>query len=1396
MPHLVVGSVPRAFARLFILALAVGFVATAPARAATDTRVEALVVPTINIDDVTIAEGDGVAKNAVFTVSLSEPTTVDVGFMVGTAEVGAIGNDDFQHFYSSPRTIPAGQTSLALDLVIFGDTVLETDESFQVLLEAVSNATVGKGVGIGTIVNDDAGAAPTLMVGDLWIAEGSGGSKIANFTVQLSQPAAGDVNFSVATANGTASAGSDYTALSLAGQVIPAGQLSKTVSVTIAGDTSPERDESFQVNLSNVAGAVLGRSQATGTIGNDDSVSSVKISVGDAYAQEGSNGSKVVTFYVSLTKAAASTVTFDICTEYSSATAGSDYQALSLVGQTIAAGQTGKAFSVTVFGDTTPESNERFVLTLSNIVNAAVQYADPHGVVTIPNDDATVSISDASVLEGDAGNTSMQFLVTLSNTVEGAVNFMLTACDGTATVSGGDYSRPGDTTLKQFPAFATTMTVSVSVNGDLEQEEDETFCVDVTQLNGAQPGDTHAIGTIINDDLGPSTFSIGDASVVEGDSGFAYLAFPYTLDRASKVGINVSYHTESCGGTAQPDVAFPYQPGDYTSASGTNVQVSTSGGGGNFYVSVRGDTNYEPDEQFCLKIDGISGAKLGKDTAIGTIVNDDALPALSVSNSETSERNPGLDWPMIFSVYLSKVSATDVTFDVVTDYGTAAPDVDFVSTSLVGLTIPAGQASTTFEVLVKGDEETELDEAFTVNLRNVVGAPVAKAQGRGLILDNDWPTLSVDGVTIEEGDDGRRTATFVVSLSHPVSRAILYNIATTAGTATPGEDFVATSQVDRLMDPGRSRAVFEVPIIGDDVVEADETFAVSLSIVRGAWAGGLAFATIEDDDAPAVASIADIQGSGATSPLVGKAVRTEGVVTALARGGFFLQSRHDQQDAYAATAEGLFVSRQGSNVAVGDAVQVSGVVQEVSSVGSPDALLTTLIADAVKVTGRERALPRPVALVDGTGAPAATASSLEPLEGMRVSGSPLTVLAASGGSIDERSSRVRSDGRFHASVRDGEGAAHRLQIVSTGQPGAPALSADAGDIVSGLVGVLRQGGGGFELLPDPRAAIRIASRARPTAVAGAGASEVALGSMDVRRFFDSSRATGEPVMSPGAYATRLAKTANAICAYARSPAILGVHGIENPDVLGDIAAAVNSRAGNLLFPGSCAGDPDYVALVDESVPGGRGLGVLASTATVRPGVARVEVRSATAQAHSEIFGWRDGGREPLFDAAPLLVHARINAADGSSLDLAVLVAHAAGAPGREAHGWPSRSEYVRARRAAQADALADVIRSHRRAQPGLPLVVMGDVDALAVEPELVDLGARLPAVERYSAVRDGRPIAADKVLVSQDLLEPAFEARVEMARINADFGEDNHGDARVPVRIADRDPVILFLRTH
>lgn len=116
------------------------------------------------------------------------------------------------------------------------------------------------------------GTLPALSIDDVSLLEGNSGTQTATFTISLSQAATGAVSYAIATANGSAAAGSDYVARSLSGQSIPAEQTSQTFAVTINGDGTVEPNETFTVNLSSVVGAVIADAQGSGTIINDDGV--------------------------------------------------------------------------------------------------------------------------------------------------------------------------------------------------------------------------------------------------------------------------------------------------------------------------------------------------------------------------------------------------------------------------------------------------------------------------------------------------------------------------------------------------------------------------------------------------------------------------------------------------------------------------------------------------------------------------------------------------------------------------------------------------------------------------------------------------------------------------------------------------------------------------------------------------------------------------------------------------------------------------------------------------------------------------------------------------------------------------------------------------------------------
>ena len=235
-------------------------------------------------------------------------------------------------------------------------------------------------------VTVSSGGGVTVSIADVAITEGNGTSKTMTFKVLLSAAASGPVKYNIATSDGTAVAGSDYTAKSLTGATITAGVLSKNFSVSIKGDTASEPDETFNVTLSNVTGATVADGQAVGTIQNDDGATgSATLSIGDVTAAEGNSGTKQFVFTVSLSQAAATDVSYNIATSGGTATAGSDYVASSLNGQVIPAGQTSKTFSVTVNGDTVVETNERIRVSVSGVSGASL--LDGLGIGTITNDD-------------------------------------------------------------------------------------------------------------------------------------------------------------------------------------------------------------------------------------------------------------------------------------------------------------------------------------------------------------------------------------------------------------------------------------------------------------------------------------------------------------------------------------------------------------------------------------------------------------------------------------------------------------------------------------------------------------------------------------------------------------------------------------------------------------------------------------------------------------------------------------------------------------------------------------------------------------------------------------------------------------------------------------------------
>ncbi len=215
-------------------------------------------IPSLSINSVSVKEGTGSGADSLFTVKLSKasgaPVTVHYAALDGTAVSGS----DYDQT-SGTLTFAPGQTTQTVKVHVTGDSLHEANETFQVLLSDVTNATIRTSTGKGTIKNDD--KAPSLSIGDVTVVEGN----IAVFTVILSAPSGQDVTVKYATANGSAKAKQDYTAAS-GSLTFAAGETTKTVVVNVGSIIDGKASKQFAVNLSSPLNALFADRNALATI--------------------------------------------------------------------------------------------------------------------------------------------------------------------------------------------------------------------------------------------------------------------------------------------------------------------------------------------------------------------------------------------------------------------------------------------------------------------------------------------------------------------------------------------------------------------------------------------------------------------------------------------------------------------------------------------------------------------------------------------------------------------------------------------------------------------------------------------------------------------------------------------------------------------------------------------------------------------------------------------------------------------------------------------------------------------------------------------------------------------------------------------------------------------------
>jgi hypothetical protein len=451
---------------------------------------------------------------------------------------------------------------------------------------------------------------PTYVaVSDATVVEGNSSARNVTFTLTRSGQTSGTSSVNVSTSDGTATAGTDYTALPSTTVSFAAGVTTRTVMVSVNGDADIEPSETIRLNLFTPVGATITDTRGIGTILNDDST---YVSVNDATVTEGASGTRNVKFMLTRSGSTTGAASVKVGTGNGTALAGSDYNALATTTVSFAPGEKFKTVSVGVKGDTVDESNETFKLKLFAPVGATI--TDTSGTATVVDDDGVpelgpatfLTVSDTVVVERNSGVATAVLTVTRSGDVSGVTWVDVTTVDGSANSS--DYSAVGATLM--FNSGEKTKTVGIDVTGDRLLEGDETVLLHLTGPFGGEISDPWSTTTILNDDA--TSIGISDTWVVEGSAGTTMV---FTVRRTGSLDGTSSVTVSTSDGTATAGSDYDTRSKVVAFAVGQATRT--------FSVTVTGDGTAEGNETLLANLTAPVRASVSDTAGTGTIVNDD-----------------------------------------------------------------------------------------------------------------------------------------------------------------------------------------------------------------------------------------------------------------------------------------------------------------------------------------------------------------------------------------------------------------------------------------------------------------------------------------------------------------------------------------------------------------------------------------------------------------------------------------------------------------------------------------------------------------------------------------------------------------------------------------------------
>lgn len=720
----------------------------------------------------------------------------DVDYQAKTEVVTWAAGDD------TPKTVTFS---------VIGDTELEGDEQFQLVLDNEINAIlVEPSTAMAVITDDDSTVA--LDAATYAVIENEG-----VVTVSLTRTGAfGEISVDYATTDGSAVAGTDYTATNGTVTWLDGESGAKTVTVPILNDDAPETAKDFSITLSNptpaASVALLDPTSSTITIADDDSIIEM-----DAPTLSVDEDGGTVTVSATRSGAALGPASVTIATSDGTATSGIDYDQ-TMAGLSWVDGETGsKSVSIAILDNDDVDGDLAFSVSLSAPTPSDRTHlgTQTQTDITIVDNDSIIELAaaTATALESDG---SLVISATRTGSF-GAATVNYATADGSA--QAGTHYTAASGTFEWANGEDGTKSVTISLTDDAEVNADRDFSLSIDTPSPSadvQLGSTTTTAVTLTNDDSTVTLTTAAVAAPEGDGQIVFLA-----ERTGDFGAAIIDFATADGSATAPD--------DYTANSGSVSWNDGEAGQKMITVTIADNDVVDADRDFSLTLsnpDPNTRVRLGAiETATATIQDDDTVITLDAATASAIES----DGTVTLTATRSGTRGT-ATVTVRTADGSAADGVHYtgVDSSLSWADGEDGSKSITVEIA--DDLVVNADRDFTLSISNPMPSGLvqlgAVTQSAITVVNNDSSIAMEVASTSAVETDGTVTLRAIRTGGFGAASV---DFATVDGSAQAGTHYTAASGTLNWADGQTGAMEFAVPLQDDSDINADRDFSVQLS---------------------------------------------------------------------------------------------------------------------------------------------------------------------------------------------------------------------------------------------------------------------------------------------------------------------------------------------------------------------------------------------------------------------------------------------------------------------------------------------------------------------------------------------------------------------------------------